>query len=85
VAGKFHGLIEAALTKHGGKYCAGNTVTIADFVLASYVGNYINNPAAIVGDAAKSQLANTPKFEAYTNLVMETFPHLKSRPAPGPM
>ena len=44
VAGKFNALVEANFVKHGGKYCAGNSITIADFVLASYVGNFVNNP-----------------------------------------
>ena len=41
---RFHGLIEKGLVHHGGKLAAGNHVTIADFVLASYVGNYLGNP-----------------------------------------
>ncbi len=85
IAGKFHGLVEANLKQHGGKFCAGDSVTIADFVLASYVGNILLNPASVAGDSPKSQLSSTPKFEAYTQLVMEEFPHLKSRPTPGPM
>ena len=43
IAGKFNALVEANFVKHEGKYCAGNSVTIADFVLASYVGNFVNN------------------------------------------
>mmetsp|Transcript_14914 Transcript_14914/g.18745 ORF Transcript_14914/g.18745 Transcript_14914/m.18745 type:complete len:107 (+) Transcript_14914:1148-1468(+) len=36
-------LIEKTLTHHGGKFAAGNSVTIADFVLASYVCCFIQN------------------------------------------
>ena len=41
----FHGVIGKNMNAHKGSYAAGNTVTIADFVMASYVGNYLTNPA----------------------------------------
>ena len=45
LAKNYHGLMEKNLEHHGGKFTAGNQVTIADFVMASYIGNYIVNPA----------------------------------------
>ena len=42
--GKFNGLIEKGMAHHGGKFSAGNSVTISDFVLCSYFGNLVNNP-----------------------------------------
>ena len=41
---KFHALVEKTLAHHGKKFIAGDKVTIADFVMASYIGNYVNNP-----------------------------------------
>lgn len=48
IAKKYHGLMEKTLEHHGGRFAAGNQVTIADFVMASYVGNYLVNPAFLV-------------------------------------
>ena len=45
MARKFHSLVEANLNHHGGKFAAGNKVTIADFVMASHIGNYVTNAA----------------------------------------
>lgn len=45
IAKKYHVMVEKSLENHSGKFAAGNQVTIADFVMASYVGNYVVNPA----------------------------------------
>ena len=44
-AKKYHMIMEKNLENHGGKFAAGNQVTIADFVMASYIGNCVLNPA----------------------------------------
>ena len=40
---RFYGLCENNFDFHGGKFIAGDKVTIADFVLASYVANVLIN------------------------------------------
>ena len=42
-AKKYHKIVESNLVHHGGRFAAGNKVTIADFVMASHIGNYIEN------------------------------------------
>ena len=42
---KFYGLIEQNMNHHNGKYSAGDTISVADFVCASFFGNYVlSNP-----------------------------------------
>ena len=60
-----HGIIEKSLKHHGGRFAAGDKVTIADFVMASYIGNYVFNANCPVAEPAKSTLGATPGFEAY--------------------
>ena len=40
---KMNELVEDGMRHHSGKYAAGECLTIADFVLASYIGNFIEN------------------------------------------
>ena len=47
---------------HSGKYAAGDSLTIADFVLASYIGNFINNKVNPVSEKLKVALQNYPRF-----------------------
>ena len=51
-ATKFHALIEKNLEHHGGRFAAGDKVTIADFIMASYIGNYLLNPKFAAKDQA---------------------------------
>ena len=82
---KFHGIVEKALAHHGGKFAAGNNVTIADFILASHIGNYIDNASFPISGQVKALLDSTPKFKQYCQTVRDTFPFLKTRKHPlGP-
>ena len=84
-ARKYHKILENNLNHHGGNYAAGNHVTIADFVMASYIGNYLLNPAFPAAAQAMAIVGETPKFEAYIQTVQNEFTYLKTRPTPGPM
>ena len=71
--------MEKTLTHHGGKFAGGSKVTIADFILASYIGNCLenpNNPAKVPMEAA---MDDTPKFKTYVMTAKDTFTHLKTR------
>lgn len=63
---KYNCLMEKNLEHHGGKFAAGDQVTIADFVMTSFIGNYLNNPAFPASTQASATLAETPKFQTYT-------------------
>ena len=84
-AKKFHALIEKNLEHHGGRFAAGNNVTIADFIMASYIGNYLLNPKFAAKDQAMATIGETPKFQAYLQTVQDEFSYLKTRPEPAPM
>lgn len=62
---KYHSMVESNLEHHGGCYAAGDQVTIADFVMASYIGNYLLNPAFVASQQAQAIVGETPNFEAY--------------------
>ena len=64
-AKKYHTMLENNLSHHGGRYAAGNQLTIADFVMASYIGNYLVNPAFPGSSQAMAIVGDTPKFQAY--------------------
>ena len=85
LAKKFHALVESNLNAHSGKFAAGEKVTIADFVMASYVGNYLINTAFPASSEAMATVGDTPKFEAYMQTVQDEFTYLKTRPTPGAM
>lgn len=49
LSGKFNMMVEKGMVVHKGKFVAGANMTIADFVMASYIGNFLknaNNPLA---------------------------------------
>ena len=62
LATKYHNIVEKNLAHHGGKFAAGNTVTIADFVMASHIGNYIENANFPLAQQMKDTLSGTPLF-----------------------
>lgn len=62
---KYHGLVEANLVNHGGKFAASNEVTIADFVMASYIGNYLTNANFPLVQQSMATVEETPRFKAY--------------------
>jgi len=77
---KFNGLVEANLNHHGGKFVAGNEITVGDFVVAAYVGNYcLKNPMFAGSQPFTAALDDTPKTKAYANMIIEALPHLKNR------
>ena len=62
---KFHALVHLNLLHHNCKFAAGDQVTIADFVMASYIGNHLTNPACPLSEASMAVVPESPKFEAY--------------------
>lgn len=72
-------MVERNLNHHGGKWSAGNCITISDFVLASYIGNFIMNPENPLSPMLKPLCDETPKFKAYCANVMQEFVWLKKR------
>ena len=84
-ARKFHGLVESNLAHHGSSFAAGSRVTIADFVMASHVGNYIANPAFPLNEQVNAIMNETPLFLLYKQKVLNEFTYLKTRPTPGPL
>ena len=62
MATKYHGIMEKNLTAHGGRFAAGNKITIADFVMTSYIGNYLMNPAFPLQAQGMTIIGFTPKF-----------------------
>ena len=83
--------MENILIRHKEKYAAGSCVSIADFVLASYVRNHLLNPASPVSATLQALLdqenCDTPKFKEYIRGVIctELFPsviHLNNSSKP---
>ena len=73
---KFTALCEKNLEHHKGKFIAGDKVTIADFVMASYIGNYVMNPNSPLTPAGKAAAEGKPYFNEYIKTVISTFTHL---------
>ena len=77
--------MENNLKHHGGRFAAGNEVTIADFVMASYIGNCLTNDQSPVSAPAMAIVPETPAFQTYVQTVLTEFTHLKTRGPIGPM
>ena len=77
-------MMEKNLIQHGGKWAASNTISIADFIMASYIGNFIMNEQNPLSPMLKECLDETPKFKAYCMAIMIEFKHLKTRGNVGP-
>jgi len=67
----FAKMIENVLTISGGKFIAGQKVTIADFVMASYIHNMVENTMNPLHAAFQSGIG--PKFRAYIALNKQEF------------
>ena len=65
VAKKFHMMIETQMRHHGGKYAGGNSVGMADFVMAAWIGNFVYNPENPFSQPLQQTCDATPKFKAY--------------------
>ena len=79
IAKLYHKMMETNLTHHGKKWAAGESISIADFVMASWIGNFVMNVENPFSPTLKSCLEETPKFKAYCANVMNEFTHLKTR------
>ena len=79
IAKKFHCMVECNLNHHGGKWAAGNNVGIADFIMASWVGNFVMNQENPCSPTLQGCLDETPKFKVYASNIMTEFTWLKRR------
>merc|ERR1712242_200637 len=77
---KFNGLVESNLNHHGGKFVAGNSITVADFVVAAYAANYcLKNPMFEGSAPFTAALDATPKTKAYCSMIVQHLPHIANR------
>ena len=72
-------LWDTMLNHHNGKYIAGNSVTIADFICASFIGVILMNNNSPFQATAKQAVNGCPKFQAYCKNLWNEFPFLKAR------
>ena len=78
---KFHALVEKTLAHHGKKFIAGDKLTIADFIMASHIGNYVKNPASPFFVSA----APHTNLQRYMKDIYVALPYLTSRGAVCPV
>jgi hypothetical protein len=82
---KFMALCEANLAKHGGKFIAGPTVTIADFAMSCFVHNMLQNSAAPWSGALQAKFTQFPKLCVYAKVCNDEFAaQIKKRGPVGP-
>lgn len=85
VCTKFMGLCEKTLAKHGGKFIASNSVTIADFVMSAFIHNMLQNQNAPHSALLQAKVSAFPKFCDYVKVNNAEFAaHIKARGAVGP-
>jgi glutathione S-transferase len=81
---KFHALVEKTLAHHGKKFIAGDKLTIADFVMASHIGNYVKNPASPFQTEGSASAAPHVNLQRYMKDIYVALPYLTSRGAVAP-
>ena len=64
ISKKFQDLIEMTLSHHQMNYTSGSQISIADFVLASYFSNFLNNPLSLVNKRCE-WIDKTSKLQTY--------------------
>ncbi len=81
VVAKFFKLVEANLKHHGGKFAAGNTITIADFAVAGHMrGCSINkeSPLPFYGICQKV-MPECLVYKQYEDRLMQELPYLSAQ------
>ena len=66
-------LLSKNLEQHGGKFAAGNQLTVADCALVSVLVNIWENPVGPWTEAFKPVLADYPNVQQYNNNLREAF------------
>ena len=84
IAKKFHKMADTQMCHHGGKFIGGNSVGMGDFVMASWIGNFVHNPENPFTQPLQATCSDTPKFKQYCQTVMTEFTWLKQRGKPNP-
>jgi len=82
IATSYFKLIERILCKTNGKFLAGDKVTIADFVLASLIHNFICNDLSPAKDVLQSILPGCPKLQAYIKCNQTEFKEWNAKRTP---
>mmetsp|Transcript_11690 Transcript_11690/g.15866 ORF Transcript_11690/g.15866 Transcript_11690/m.15866 type:complete len:127 (+) Transcript_11690:372-752(+) len=82
---QFHLLAENHLELSHGKFMVGNEMTIADFVMVSYIANVVKNVNSPFSAVTTAVMERTPLFLAYSERLMTEFEEiLRLRPEPTP-
>ena len=86
VATKFYKLVESNMKHHGGKYAAGNMITIADFVIAGHMtGCSINKQSPLPFYGLSEQIMpSVPTYKALQDTLMKDLPFLQEQRPPYP-
>ena len=81
VMDKFFRMLDKTMQHHGGKYIAGNSVTIADFIVACLVGTYCLNEACPVAGVGKKLIQKYPTLHGYAKRIQagQDFPFATKR------
>lgn len=83
---KFAKLLEANMAHHKGKYAAGNSITIADFVVAGLMQGVTRNKGSeypFYAECAKLLPAQAG-YMAYEERLIQALPHLSAQRPPYP-
>ena len=80
----FMSLVCKVMDSHKGKWFVGNKITIADFIMASFMGNLVNNPNCPLKGVCEPMVMNNPRMKAYCATIMSEFTYLKTRGPIGP-
>jgi len=84
VVANYAKMIESVLTRSNGKFIAGNLVTIADFIMAAYIHNMVDNPTNPFYEPVFKHGIG-PKFRAYIAVNREEFKEWNSKRPAKPM
>ena len=84
VTKRFLMLVDKALSSHSGKWVAGNSITIADFVMASFYGNLVMNPNCPLKGVTAPMIMAMPKLKSHSQNVAKEMTYLTTRGAIGP-
>ena len=73
IAHKMAKLADLNLRHHGGKFVAGNKVTIADFAMISFIENMMFNPLCPFAPRFQAYLTEFPKLKGYVMVARAEF------------
>ena len=77
-------MMEKNLNHHNMKWAAGDQISIAEFIMASWIGNFVMNEENPYFMLLQATLDETPKFKDYCDAILNEFSHLRTRGNVGP-